>query len=68
MLALRRRQQCCPRVAKRILFIKKEGGSRWGWGLSVTGWGGRIFSRLPMTHFSLPPILRDGAGDLDGVI
>ena len=51
-----------------ILFIKKEGESRWGKGLRVGGWGRRRFSRLPASHLLLPPILQDGAGNWDGAI
>ena len=47
---------------------KKEGGSRWGQGLKVGGWGRRRFSGLPASQLLFPPILRDGAGDSDGAI
>ena len=39
-----------------------------GAGLGVGGSGKKRFSRLLAIHLSLPPILRDGAGDSDGAI
>ena len=47
---------------------KRKGGSRWGRGFRARGWGKRRFSGLPAIHFPFPPILWDGAGDLDGAI
>ena len=55
-------------LRKRILVIKKEGGSRWGRGLGVGGEGRRRVSRLPATHFLLPSILRDGAIYIDDAL
>ena len=46
--------------------VDRGGGGEWG--LRVGGWGRRRFSKLPATHFFLPSIHEDGAGDSDGAI